>query len=148
MTMTKEEFGKAARDVGKKAAKITRDTSAAVSDAARVAASKAKEGLTAFGNTVATKSKELMETAKLNTQKTQKQHELDEAYSALGKMAYAKGRLRGDMGETATKIKGIYAELQQLEVAINAARSTKECKNCGTKHFAGDLYCPNCGAKQ
>ena len=89
-----------------------------------------------------------METAKLNTQKSQKQKELEEAYHTLGEMAYDKGRLRGDMGEMARKIKEIYAELQQLEVALNAAQSVKECKNCGQKHYVGDNYCPNCGAKQ
>ena len=63
-------------------------------------------------------------------------------------MAYAKGRLRGEMGEMAKRIKELYTELQQIEVAINAAQSTKECKNCGLKHYVGDNYCPNCGAKQ
>lgn len=148
MAISKEQVGKAAKEAGEKAAKMTKETGAAVGEAAKSAAIKAREGLVAFGSTVASKSKELMETAKLNTQKQQKQRELDEAYKELGEMAYAKGRLRGEMAETAARIKGIYAELQQLEVAINAAQSTKECKECGVKHFAGDLYCPNCGAKQ
>ncbi|WP_066688261.1 zinc ribbon domain-containing protein [Christensenella intestinihominis] len=144
MAVTKDQVEKTAKAAQKKAM----DAGQAVGEAAKTAATKAKEGLVAFGSTVANKSKELMETAKLNTQKTQKQKELEEAYRTLGEMAYAKGRLRGEMGETAKKIKGIYAELQQLEVALNAAQSTRECKNCGVKHYVGDNYCPNCGAKQ
>lgn len=144
MAMTKEQVEKTAKAAQKKAL----DAGQAVGEAARTAATKAKEGLVAFGSTVASKSKELVETAKLNTQKTQKQRELEEAYRQLGEMAYAKGRLRGEMGEMAKKIKEIYAELQQLEVALNAAQSLKECKSCGQKHYVGDNYCPNCGVKQ
>lgn len=148
MAISKEQVSKTAKEVGEKAAKVTKETGAVVGEAAKNAAVKAKEGLMAFGNTVASKSKELMETAKLNTQKQQRQRELEESYKELGEMAYAKGRLRGDMAQTAARIKGIYAELQQLEVAINAAQSMKECKGCGARHFAGDVYCPACGKKQ
>lgn len=148
MAINMEQAGKTAREVGEKAARVTKETGAAVGEAAKNAAIKAKEGLAAFGSTVASKSKELMETTKLNTQKQQKQKELEQAYKELGEMTYAKGRLRGEMAETAARIKGIYAELQQLEVAINAAQSLKECKGCGAKHYAGNLYCPNCGKKQ
>ena len=144
MAVTKAQVEKTAKAAQKKAM----DAGQAVGEAAKTAAAKAREGIVAFGTTVASKSRELMETAKLNTQKSQKQKELEEAYHTLGEMAYAKGRLRGDMGEMARKIKEIYAELQQLEVALNAAQSVKECKNCGQKHYVGDNYCPNCGAKQ
>ena len=144
MTVHKEQVEKTAKAAQKKAM----DAGQAVGEAAKTAAAKAKEGIMAFGNTVANKSRELMETAKLNAQKSQKQRELEESYKELGEMAYAKGRLRGEMGEMAKRIKELYTELQQIEVAINAAQSTKECKNCGLKHYVGDNYCPNCGAKQ
>lgn len=119
-----------------------------VGETAKTAAVRAKEGLMAFGSTVASKSREFMETAKLNAQKSQKQRELETAYKSLGEAAYAKGHLRGEMAEIAQRIKDIYKELQQIEIAINAAQSTKECKKCGLKHYVGDNYCPNCGAKQ
>lgn len=147
MEKTMQDVSKKAKDAGTKAAKATKDAGQAVGKAAKTAADKAKEGLMAFGSSVASKSKEIMETAKLNTQKSQKQKEMDEAYQQLGEMAYAKGRLRGDMAEVAARIKALYGELQQIEVAINCAQSTKECKECGNKCNVGDNYCSQCGTK-
>ncbi len=147
MEKAMKDVSKKAKDAGEIAAKATKDAGQAVGKAAKTAADKAKEGLMAFGSSVASKSKELMETAKLNTQKTQKQKEMDEAYRQLGEMAYAKGRLRGDMAEVAAHIKQLYGELQQIEVAINCAQSTKECKDCGNKCNVGDNYCSQCGKK-
>lgn len=138
---------KATKNAGEKAANRAMDAGQVVGKAAKTAADKAKEGIMAFGNTVASKSKEIMETAKLNTQKSQKQKEMDEAYKQLGEMAYAKGRLRGDMAEVGKKIKDLYGELQQIEVAINCAQSTKDCKECGNKCHIGDNYCSQCGQK-
>lgn len=142
-----EKAIKATKEAGEKAASKAKDAGQVAKTAAKTAADKAKEGIMAFGNTVASKSKEIMETAKLNTQKSQKQKEMDEAYRQLGEMAYAKGRLRGDMAETGKKIKDLYGELQQIEVAINCAQSTKECKKCGNKCSVGDNYCSQCGGK-
>lgn len=143
-----EKAAKTAKAASEKAAKATKDAGQAVGEAAVKAASKAKEGLMAFGSTVASKSREFMEVAKLNNQKTAKQKELEDAYKKLGEMAYTKGRLRGDMAEVGKEIKQIYSELQQIEVAINCAQSTKECKGCGQKNHVGDNYCSNCGEKQ
>ena len=142
-----EKAVKATKEAGENAASKAKDAGQVVGKAAKTAADKAKEGLMAFGSSVASKSKEIMETAKLNTQKSQKQKEMDEAYKQLGEMAYAKGRLRGDMAEVAAHIKELYGELQQIEVAINCAQSTKECKACGNKCNVGDNYCSQCGKK-
>ncbi|MEA4853897.1 MAG: hypothetical protein VB082_06450 [Christensenella sp.] len=136
-----ENLSKAAKTAANsKAAKVTKE-------AAKTAAEKAKEGIMAFGNTVANKSKEIMELAKLNTQKSQKQKELEEAYKQLGEAVYSKGHLRGELAEKSKEIKQIYAELQQIEVAINCAQSVKTCKACGNKCNVNDNYCPNCGQK-
>ena len=138
---------KAAKVAGAKAKKATKDASQVAKEAAKTAAVKAKEGIMAFGNSVASKSKEIMEVAKLNTQKSQKQKEIDESYKQLGEMAYTKGRLRGDMAEIGKRIKELYGELQQIEVAINCAQSTKVCKDCSSQCNVNDNYCPNCGKK-
>ncbi len=143
-----EKAAKTAKKTGEKAAKAAGEVTQAMGEAAAKAAVKAKEGIVAFGSSVASKSKEIMEVAKLNTQKSAKQKELEEAYKQLGEMAYTKGRLRGDMAEEGKKIKQLYTDLQQIEVAINCAQSTKECKNCGQRNHVGDNYCSNCGTKQ
>lgn len=133
--------------VSEKAKRATKDAGQAVSEAAKTVASRAREGIMAFGNSVANKSKEIMEVVKLNNQKAQKQKEMDATYRKLGEMAYAKGRLRGEMAEVAKQIKDLYSELQQIEVAINCALSTKECKGCGNMCHVNDNYCSNCGKK-
>ena len=109
-----EKAAKTAKAASEKAAKATKDAGhagQAVGEAAKTAAAKAREGIVAFGTTVASKSREFMEVAKLNNQKTAKQKELEDAYKKLGEMAYTKGRLRGDMAEVGKEIKQIYTEL-------------------------------------
>ncbi|MEF9864353.1 MAG: hypothetical protein RSA86_05810 [Christensenellaceae bacterium] len=118
-----------------------------VGETAKAAASKAKEGILAFGNSVATKSKEVMEIAKLNAKKSRKESEIEDYYRKLGELAYIAGGLSGELGEIAQSIKQNYEDLQQIELDINTAQNIKICRECGNKCAIDDGFCAHCGTK-
>lgn len=82
-------------------------------------AAKAAEGFRELGSNVVEASKGFVANAKLNNEKQQKQKELDAAYKKLGELAYQSGSLTGDMKDVADQIRGLYEQLQQIEMEIN-----------------------------
>ena len=85
--------------------------------------SKAKDSIVAFGGTVATRSKEMMDVAKLNAQKAKLTDEIDESYRAIGKATYASGRLKKDLAEHGDRIKSNEEELKKIEQEIERVKS-------------------------
>jgi len=79
--------------------------------------SQAKDGLMSFGETIANKSKEAYDSAKLNTQKAQLESENEEYYKQLGKMV--KDR----------KIDENESELQKLDAQINGEEVKEDQKD-------------------
>lgn len=81
--------------------------------------SQAKDGLMSFGETIANKSKEAYDSAKLNTQKAQLESENEEYYKQLGKMVKDKEEYTDEMKDISKKIDENESELQKLEAEMN-----------------------------
>lgn len=73
-----------------------------------------------FGENVAGSTREMMSGARLNSEKSQKQHELNEAFQKLGEMAYRQGGLTGEMAKISDQIHELYEQLQNIEIRRNA----------------------------
>ena len=82
--------------------------------------SQAKDGLMSFGETIANKSKEAYESAKLNTQKVQLEGENEEYYKQLGKMIKEQEEYTDEMKASSKKIDENEAELQKLEAEMES----------------------------
>lgn len=85
----------------------------------RTAWSKLKD----VGENVGSRFGGMVDTARLNSEKAQKQREISEAYQQLGEMAYRQGGLTGDMAKVSDKIHQLYQELQNIEIQRNATDS-------------------------
>lgn len=87
--------------------------------AARDMAAKAFQGLKDFGENVADASKDLFASTKLNSERSDLQKKLDEAYKKLGTLAYQSGDLTGEMASVAEEIHAMYKKMQDIEMELN-----------------------------
>lgn len=90
-----------------------------IGEGAREMAEKAAEGLKGFTTTVAEKTSKMQANTKLNATKNSKEKELQETYNKLGRLAYQKGGLTGEMADLSDKIHTLYQELQEIELNLN-----------------------------
>lgn len=86
---------------------------------AKQVAEKALNGVMDFTKDVSERSQSLQRGAKLNSDLNAKKQELEEAYNKLGRLAYQHGNLTGEMQAVSDEIRGIYRELQDIELQIN-----------------------------
>lgn len=93
--------------------------------------SKAKDSIVALGGTVAARSKEMMDVAKLNAQKVKLTDEINESYRAIGKATYDTGRLKKDLAEHGDRIKNNEAELKKIEAEIDRVKSEADGEAAG-----------------
>lgn len=90
-----------------------------IGESARDMAEKAADGLKDFTSNVAKKTSHLQATSKLNANKDAKEKQLNEAYVRLGRLAYQKGGLTGEMEDISKQIHQLYQELQEIELNLN-----------------------------
>lgn len=86
---------------------------------AKDAAEKAFAGVKNFSENVVQHSTNFSTGAKLNADLSSKKSELNDAYNKLGRLAYQKGGLTGEMQEISDQIHEIYQELQKIELELN-----------------------------
>ena len=90
-----------------------------IGEGARDMAEKAADGLKDFTANVAKKTSQMQTNSKLNASKETKQKELEQAYVKLGRLAYQKGGLTGEMEDISKQIHQLYQELQEIELNLN-----------------------------
>lgn len=83
----------------------------------------AKDGLISFGETIANKSKEMVNTAKVNAQIAALQKENDENYIKLGKMVREKEEYTDEMREIGKKIDENEDQIKEIEAQQNDGES-------------------------
>ena len=81
--------------------------------------SQAKDGLISFGETIASKSKEMVNNAKVNAQVAALEKENDENYIKLGKMVREKEEYTDEMREIGKKIDENEKQIEQIEAQQN-----------------------------
>lgn len=81
--------------------------------------SQAKDGLISFGETIANKSKEMVNNAKVNAQIAALEKENDENYIKLGKMVREKEEYTDEMREIGNKIDENKNQIEQIEAQQN-----------------------------
>lgn len=105
--------------------------------------------LTGAGKEISSKTKELSETVKLNTQLAKEKAELDNLYKRLGKLyfencnQYAVGEFR----DTCDMIISINANIEKLESSLRTVKGLKTCSNCGKMIPITDKFCCGCGSE-
>lgn len=92
-----------------------------VDDTIREWAEKAVQGLKTFGTNVADASKELVQSAKTNSELSDIEKDIKQAFCELGELAYRSSGLTGDMKKVADRIHALYARKQELAIAANKA---------------------------
>lgn len=84
---------------------------------------KAKDSITNIGETVASKSKEMVDVTKLSAQRTQASAELDEAYRQLGMVIYQKHAIDDEVEALFAKIADGQKKIRELAEQIEAAKA-------------------------
>lgn len=84
----------------------------------------AKEGIMSFGETIASKSKEVMDNTRLNTQKAQIKGENDMYYQKLGQLVREKREYTDEMDSIANKIAENEKRLEDVEAQLNEMNGT------------------------
>jgi len=97
-------------------------------DTMKTALDKTKKGLAEFGSNVADQAKGLRDLAELNMHKKKLRNDTDGLYRMLGKKAYEKGNLRGELAELSRKISDKKAEYAKLEIEVKAVKDARKAK--------------------
>lgn len=103
-------------------------------------------------NTVADKSGKVIEDAKLKLSIAEKEEEINEIYSQMGKAVYDSYKNGEDVGKAFTKeskaIDKKMSEIDEMNKKILFNKSLRVCAECSQIISIDNTYCPNCGSKQ
>ena len=87
---------------------------------------KAKDGIVSFGETVASKSKEMVDVTKLSSKRTQVTSERDSCYRELGMIVYQQRSVGTDAEALFARIAECQKKIQELTAQIEAAKASKQ----------------------
>ena len=103
----------------------------------------------AVGNTanaIGNKTKEVVETTRVNADISALQDKKSKLLVQLGEMYYAKAETSG-MDSLCECIAKLDVEIAKLEKKIDTIRNVHRCAVCGEAVELGARFCPHCGAK-
>ena len=86
---------------------------------------KAKDSIVSIGETVASKSKEMVDVTKLSAKRTQVSNELDGYYRELGMVIYQKRAIDADIEALFARIAEAQQTVRELAEQIEAAKAEK-----------------------
>lgn len=103
--------------------------------------------LTGAGKEISSKTKELSETVKLNTQISKEKSEVENLYKQLGKMYFENCNqfAVGEFRELCDSIISKNETIEKLENDLRTVKGYKKCLNCGKMIPIGDKFCCGCG---
>jgi hypothetical protein len=87
---------------------------------------KAKDGIVSFGETVASKSKEMVDVTKLSSKRTQVTGEIDGYYRELGMVVYQQRAIGADAEALFARIAECQEKIQDLTAQIEAAKANRQ----------------------
>lgn len=87
---------------------------------------KAKDGIVSFGETVASKSKEMVDVTKLSSKRAQVTNEIDGYYRELGMIVYQQRAVGADSEALFARISECQEKIQRLTAQIEAAKASKQ----------------------
>ncbi len=107
------------------------------------------DSIVTAGKTVSDKAKEVSDTAKLNLDIKNKEIQLKEVYTTLGKAYFEahKDDEENDHIEDIRKIDSYERDIKALRSQVQSIQGKKVCPDCGAEIAAESKFCKNCGAK-
>lgn len=107
------------------------------------------DSIVTAGKTVSDKAKEVSDTAKLNLDIKNKEMQLKDVYTTLGK-AYYEAHKDDEENEHLADIRKIDSferDIKALKSQVQSIQGKKVCPSCGAEVAAESNFCKNCGAK-
>lgn len=102
-----------------------------------------------FGKNITDKSKDVIETTKLNSQINTEKDKIKELYTKIGEeiyKAYAAGE-SSEYEELCTQIKEGEDLINELKEKILVLKNATICSNCGAEVPKDTAFCSKCGTK-
>lgn len=95
------------------------------------------------------KAEDLVNTTKIKNQMNDKQQEIQDDFTTLGKNYYQKygNDQTGEFYEICQKITLGIAQIEQLNQELLNLKNVKICPNCGSENDKASLFCGECGQR-
>lgn len=95
------------------------------------------------------KTKNLADTAKLNSQIDTEEKAIKDSYSLIGKKYFEMnaGNPDENLADYVNTINEAYKKIADLREQINKIKGVEACPNCGTDHSSNVAFCAKCGFK-
>lgn len=108
-----------------------------------------KKGLSATGQTVAQKTKEISETVQLKAQLNSEKDAITKAYAAIGKQVFeaSEGAEAEKYAAEFALIRESLEKIADLENQLTALDGCIFCGECGARIEKKSAFCSRCGAK-
>lgn len=105
--------------------------------------------ITTTSKDVAKKTKDLTETAKLNSQISSEQKTIDEIKNKIGHIYYSqyKNTPLDNLMPLCNEIDEAYKRIEAYRLQITQIKGVIACHNCGNELPDESLFCSKCGAK-
>jgi flagellar motility protein MotE (MotC chaperone) len=113
------------------------------------------KNLTEGANSVAKKSGEMVEVAKLNLAIQNDENRIEEIYKEIGKSQYKKSKEvnlsdepeSDEIAERFKEIDELFKSIETKKEKVLEIKSSVECPNCKQLVDKNTSYCPKCGTK-
>lgn len=96
---------------------------------------------------VAKKTKDLTETAKLNSQISKEESAIEHKYCEIGRIFYEKYGATEDsqLKELCSEIKDRFEKIKELKKQLNSLKGLIICPRCGKENASTSSFCCSCG---
>lgn len=113
---------------------------------------KVGDGVVDTYRVIADKSGKMFEGAKLKMSISDKEDEVKEIYSSIGKMVYDNYKngeeVNKEISKECKKIDKMNAEIAEMKKEFLVSKDLRECSKCGEVIPLNSAFCEKCGAKQ
>jgi hypothetical protein len=94
-------------------------------------------------------TKELAETARLNSQISDEQRKIGNHYSQIGKLYYEQygNNAEPPFDEMCAAIRAAAAQIDKLQLDVQLVKGVKRCPSCGADVALSAGFCGKCGSK-